>query len=181
MKDFDLSFVKTDWKVTGETIARSLSDLHKKRDRLDLDVYLPSFGVNLQRDFVWNKRQQSQFIESIVYRESRHLPRFSVLIDDEAQPDRIYRVVDGKQRLTTLLRWLDNKVEICVPGFKGTIATAPPTLVEWINGYSVQVDAAFDLNDTQLIEWFNRINFTGTPQDEAHKQKLESLVHSAKK
>lgn len=187
---FDISFVYGRvWTGSKPTICH-LGDLEKKdyfvsREDFDLDVYLPSFGVNLQREFCWTIEQQSAFIESIVYRNFRSLPDFAV-VADTSSPRKIYRVIDGKQRLTTIFNWLDNKVPVFVPGFSGTIDECPQELRRWIGRYPIEAITAYDgrkekfeesdLDDIQMIQWFNAINFAGTPQDASHKEKLQNLL-----
>jgi Protein of unknown function DUF262 len=67
---------------------------------------------DFQRDFVWDKRKQSRLIESILLRIP--LPVFYVAEDDNG----LLVVVDGRQRLTTLQRFIDNefKLEQLGPG-----------------------------------------------------------------
>jgi hypothetical protein len=80
---------------------RTASDVIRriKSDRFVLD---PDF----QRGFVWDKKKQSRLIESILLRIP--LPVFYVAEDKEGR----LIVVDGRQRLTTLLRFLDNKLPL---------------------------------------------------------------------
>lgn len=80
---------------------RTTSDVVRriKNDRFVLD---PDF----QRGFVWDKDKQSRLIESILLRIP--LPVFYVAEDNEGR----LIVVDGRQRLTTLLDFLDNKLAL---------------------------------------------------------------------
>jgi len=70
-----------------------------KNQRFVLD---PDF----QRGFVWGKDKQSRLIESILLRIP--LPVFYVAEDAQGR----LIVVDGRQRLTTLLNFLDNKLPL---------------------------------------------------------------------
>ena len=62
---------------------------------------------DFQRDFVWDK--QSRLIESVLMRIP--LPVFYVAEDDEG----LLIVVDGRQRLTTLQRFLDGELALELP------------------------------------------------------------------
>ncbi len=62
-----------------------------------------------QRDFVWEKDKQSRLIESILMRIP--LPVFYVAEDDEG----LLIVVDGRQRLTTLKRFLGGELALDLP------------------------------------------------------------------
>jgi hypothetical protein len=57
------------------------------------DIYVPSF----QRQFVWDTRQASRFVESLL----RNLPVPGIFLSNEADTDKLL-VVDGQQRLMTL-------------------------------------------------------------------------------
>lgn len=74
--------------------------LRAGRFRLDPDF---------QRDFVWEKDKQSRLIESVLMRIP--LPVFYVAEDNEG----LLIVVDGRQRLTTLQRFLDGDLTLELP------------------------------------------------------------------
>lgn len=73
-----------------------------KQQRFVLD---PDF----QRGFVWEKDKQSRLIESILMRIP--LPVFYVAEDNEGR----LIVVDGRQRLTTLARFIDGDLKLVLP------------------------------------------------------------------
>lgn len=83
---------------------RSASDIMKRmaNGRFVLD---PDF----QRGFVWKEDKQSRLIESILMRVP--LPVFYVAEDQEGR----FVVVDGRQRLTTIARFLNNKLALKLP------------------------------------------------------------------
>lgn len=85
----DSVFVRTDHRTVNEVVKR----INAKRYILNPDF---------QRDFVWSVKKQSRLIESCLMRIP--LPVFYVA---EAKDGRII-VVDGLQRLTTFIRYLNN-------------------------------------------------------------------------
>lgn len=85
--------IRDERRTTSDVIRRI------KNERFVLD---PDF----QRGFVWDKDKQSRLIESILLRIP--LPVFYVAEDDEGR----LIVVDGRQRLTTLLHFLGNKLAL---------------------------------------------------------------------
>jgi hypothetical protein len=85
--------IRDERRTTSDVIRRI------KSDRFVLD---PDF----QRGFVWDKYKQSRLIESILLRIP--LPVFYVAEDEQGR----LIVVDGRQRLTTLLHFLDNKLAL---------------------------------------------------------------------
>ena len=89
----DAVFVRTEQRTVGEVVGR----IQKNRYILDPDF---------QRDFVWSNTKQSKLIESCVMRIP--LPVFYVA---EAKDGRII-VVDGLQRLTTFVRFLNGDLRL---------------------------------------------------------------------
>jgi len=85
--------IRDERRTTSDVIRRI------KNGRFVLD---PDF----QRGFVWDRDKQSRLIESILLRIP--LPVFYVAEDNEGR----LIVVDGRQRLTTLLHFLDNKLAL---------------------------------------------------------------------
>lgn len=83
-----------DERRTAEDVVRRI-----KNGRFVLD---PDF----QRGFVWDKKKQSRLIESILMRIP--LPVFYVAEDAEGR----FVVVDGRQRLTTLQRFLSGELRL---------------------------------------------------------------------
>lgn len=83
-----------DERRTAEDVVRRI-----EKGRFVLD---PDF----QREFVWNDKKQSRLIESILMRIP--LPVFYVAEDTEGR----LIVVDGRQRLTTLERFLSGKLKL---------------------------------------------------------------------
>ena len=76
----------------------SIFELHRKYKAKKLIL-----EVDFQRDFVWEPKQQCELIESILM--GLPLPIFYFKQQDDAK----YVVVDGKQRLSTLFLFLENK------------------------------------------------------------------------
>ena len=144
---------------------------------LDFDVFLPSIGVNLQRGLVWNLHQKREIIWSILMRRSIPRVAFIYLSDDTMQ------VIDGKQRLTSIIDFVKNKFTLVSEGkeyfFKDlptnhqraiTRFLMPAYIVQEIRGYS----------DEEKLNWHRFINFAGTPQDLQYYSELEKKFHSIK-
>ena len=148
-------------------VAQGKEVLNKK---FDFDVWLPSKGMNLQRDLCWTIEQKRSLIESILIR--RAIPPISViqLIDNS------YQVIDGKQRLNTFIEYVRNDFEFC--GYY--CDELPPKYFGQIKRHVVfcyrlceYPDAP--ISDDDKIEWFRWINFAGTPQDIAHMEGLANV------
>ena len=133
----------------------------------DVDVYLPSRGMNLQRPLVWTVDQKRSLIESVVIR--RYIPPICViqLMNDT------YQVIDGKQRLSAFIEYVQGGFDFC--GYK--CDDLPKEYLTQIKRHSVcayrlvEYDDAL-ISDDDKIEWFQWINFAGTPQDSQHMKNL---------
>lgn len=142
----------------------------------DFDVYLPTYGVNLQRPYVWTPEQQEELIMSKLLEKT--IPPV-VIISHEYK---LYQVIDGKQRLLTFKKFFMNEFPIHINGeevywkdFDGDMKyhmnCRNPILTELYYSYDEQ-----PITDEEKIIIFNHYNFTGTPQEVAHKELLQSLI-----
>lgn len=143
---------------------------------IDWNVYLPTKGMNLQRDFVWTLEQKRELIYSIF--KGIQLPPISIIQYRDKTKNVTYKIIDGKQRLSTIISFVKNEFSIIwnnkeyffddldhrIQGeflFHGTIRSNI--------GYEYDDDP---ISDDDKIKWFNLINFAGTPQDKEHMNKL---------
>lgn len=141
-------------------------------EKLDFEVYLPSKGFNLQRPYVWNEFQQDEFIWSVLL--SRSIPPF-VFIQHEFDK---YLIIDGKQRLITLKRFMLNEFPIHYQGEKiywNDLDKDAKSQINLWNKFTCNTYYSYDddpITDDEKIIIFNFYNFAGTPQDESHREKL---------
>lgn len=146
---------------------------------IDFDVYLPSLGVNLQRNFVWNLEQKRELIWSILI--NRNIPRMAmmniIVRNDDNKLDDVYQVIDGKQRLSTMIDFYNNKFTLLIDNNEYLFKDLPQDYQNVIQGYhfayyiaNEPIDEPF--TDQDKIDWFKLINFAGTPQDKEHFEKL---------
>lgn len=145
---------------------------------IDFDIRLKSCGINLQRDYVWTDYQKQEMIESIII--GRNYGRITALRDTENGDD-VLRVIDGKQRLSTVIAYVNNKFAITVMGTDYLFSDLTKKLQLTILNHPMAftISDGYDmtkpmggLTDGDLVRWFNYINFAGTPQDEAHRNNL---------
>ena len=83
-----------------QEISSSVSYFFK--NKIDWEVYLPTRGFNLQREFVWNLDQKRELIYSMLI--GRHIPHCAIIniINPNNENEDIFQVIDGRQRLTTI-------------------------------------------------------------------------------
>lgn len=143
---------------------------------IDFNVFLPTKGTNLQRDYVWSLRQKRELIWSILM--NRNIPRMAmmnVLTGDSC--DGVYQVIDGKQRLSAMIDFYENKYTLEIDGNNYFFRDLPKDYQNVIGGYHFAYYIANEnycgeFSDQDKIDWFTYINFAGTPQDKKHIDKL---------
>jgi len=158
----------------------SFSDISRIRKyaNFDFNVWLPTKGMNLQRELVWTPEQKTALIITML-RNQRIAPIVVVQYD---RNDDVYnwKVIDGKQRLTTMFSFLDDEFPICVDGVEYYFSTLPPDCQRQIahySLYSVDVHYSYDdapISDDTMIDLFEEINWLGTPQDIEHMNNLKN-------
>ena len=155
------------------------------RDKhFDTDVYLEKYKMNLQRPYVWTYPQQNAFIQSILY-EKLITPVVVIAHSVSNKPfgEQIYYVIDGKQRLTTVHKFLNNEFQVEIGSEKYFYKDFDDELKLYFNRNLDRMEAIFyysypdnPITDDEKIQIFNFYNFTGTPQAEEHKIKLQGLL-----
>ena len=167
---------KIDFKLSSTTLFFSrIKDLSKKK--IDMDVYLPSKKCNLQREKVWTLQQKRELIMSIFI--ERWIPNICVmsLIDNDDEKEDIVQIIDGKQRLTTFIDFLNNEFSIVLEDKEYFFKDLPADYQNTYLYYDIMCQRAYEdydrrFTDEDKIDWFKRINFFGTPQEVDHLNKL---------
>ena len=154
----------------------------RKYYNIDTDVYLKKYGYNLQRPYVWTLLQQQELIWSIFM--ERPIPPFVFIqhsVDNVDMSNATMLVIDGKQRLITNFRYIDNEFPIIVDGEEIYFRDLDQMAQHKINFYDIRVQIYYSyqddpITDDEKIIIFNHYNFAGTPQEEEHKNKLQNLL-----
>ena len=141
-----------------------------KKLNIDWDVYLESKGKNLQRDLVWNIDQKRELIISVLMK--RHIPNLAFInsIDKSDERKEVYLLIDGKQRLSTIFDFIDDKFTLVIDDVEYTFSELTDDYKHAINNYYIGYYVLNEpyhnrITDQQKIDWFKFINFAGTPQD----------------
>lgn len=166
-------------------LAESLDKPSERDYKYDFDVFLPKYGINLQRPYVWKHRQQNEFILSILL--EKPISPFILVMhinDFQNRVNSTFFVIDGKQRLMTIQKFLHNKFPIIVNGEEIYYTDFDNELKLYfknrVNRLTADVYYSYEdapVDDDMKIILFNFYNFSGTPQTEKHKNKLQSLVN----
>jgi hypothetical protein len=148
------------------------------------------FDSPIQRDEkMWNNLQKSKLIRAILIDFSIP-PVYSVGSANE-DGELIYSILDGKQRLTTLIEFLDNEWSVGniqeieyegqIYNIKGKrFETLPVELQEAIYDYSLSMTYYTSLTDDEIIEMFDLLN-NGTPLSRQQKANAYMGMEAASK
>jgi hypothetical protein len=149
-----------------------------KSQNIDWNVFLKSKGKNLQRDLVWTIEQKRELINSILI--GRHIPHLAIIntISEDGNGE-LWHIIDGKQRLSTLFDFMEDKFTIILEGNEYLFSELPNDYQTGINSFPLRyyvVNEYYDkkITDEQKIQWFMFINYAGTPQDLEHLESLNS-------
>jgi hypothetical protein len=152
-----------------------ITDLSRYDYELDLNVYLPSYGVQLQRDFVWTNMQQQELIKSILKgNDCGHI----VIVMHE---HKIMQVIDGKQRINAVISFINGLFALYIDGMEYKFDDLDEEAQREVTGWTPLAEIAYSyesapISDDDKIALFNRVNFAGTPQDAEHMQNLADLT-----
>ena len=134
-----------------------------------------SFENAVQRGYVWNKNRQSLLISSLLL--SYPVPPLYA----RKREDGVYDMLDGKQRLTTIKRYLNNEfalegigfvtmmvngeeVEVDLDGYK--YEDLPNDLKDDLDAASLTIYYYDSITDDEVAEMFFRLNW-GVPMNSA--------------
>ena len=167
-------------------LVEALENPDHDRDKVyDFDVYMPTYGINLQRPYVWELVQQREFIMSILL--EKPIDSLVIVQDLKDYKNRghvVNLVIDGKQRLMTIQKFVHNEFSIIVNGrelyWKDFDKESRMYFKSRANTLSANVYYSYPdckVTDEMLVILFNYYNFAGTQQTEEHKEKLQSLLN----
>ena len=146
---------------------------------VDVQVYLPTCGMNLQRGYVWTPDQQRSFIEAVL-RGIQFPPGVMVVESKYGSPDKKYKVIDGKQRLNTLVEYFNGEFsipygdrDVFISDLDSNLRYILNECMLWVIHYSY-IGTDEEINDATMVEIFRNCNFRGTPMDVEHLERLEA-------
>lgn len=161
---------------SGFDIYRTFVSKEMKLMELDFNVFLPTKNKNLQRDCIWTVEQKRELILSIIKRI--FIPKITV-VTKRGDRYNTFKVVDGKQRITTFIEFMTGKFGLVHNGIEYFYDDLADSLKMEINTYTFDADEYYEYDDEpfkddELIQLFRYVNFSGTPIDKQHLENLES-------
>lgn len=187
---FDINKIKHKFNFDiRSATSYSARDLIKYyNSNIDFDIML-SNGQPLQRPFVWTLEQKRSLILSML--KELAIPEFLVVVyRDYSQinqsKDILFKIIDGKQRLSTILSFINNEFPILIEGFGYFYGDLDATSQRLVWGRSLDFKIVYEydnkkLTDDDYIRLFEYVNFAGTPQDINHIQNLKESLNQTTK
>lgn len=163
-------------------ISKGLSFHHisRIRERMDLDfnVYLPSKGMDLQRELCWTLEQKRALVLTVL-RDQPVSPMVVIQVNERNTGEKYnWQVIDGKQRLNAIFEYMDGGFSIVFEGDEYYFNGLPIDCQKQISWYDFKWDVHYHYDDEPItdetkISLFEEINFLGTPVDIQHLNKLK--------
>lgn len=136
------------------------------------DGKLASLDLNpdFQREHVWTKEQQIAYIEFKLaggHGANEIIFNCAGWHSDYRGP---FVLVDGKQRVTTVLDFLDNKIPaygIFYKDFEDKLHSLYPNFIFFINDLA---------NYKDVLKWYVQLNSGGTPHTQTEIEKVKNMI-----
>jgi len=172
---FDLFIEEEEGKAPKFSVEQNI---RKNSSQTNLDSLIAKvlrFGTNLspeyQRGLEWNDEEKSALLDSIF--NSIEIGRFvfrSLPFKDIHTYS--YEIVDGKQRLTTIIDFFLNKFK-----YRGYYYSELNKHDKCIfSQYPVLIAEIENVTDIQVMQYFKKINKTSHPITKAHFAKIDALI-----
>lgn len=164
--------------IKGDTNFTKENNIYIRFHQTSLESLLNNFyycGVEMnppyQRGYVWDEKDKESLLDSIF--NHIEIGKFAFIARDYSH-DIVYEILDGKQRLSTLLDFYENRIPY--KGFyfnelsfkdRYTFLNAPVTIGETGN-----------LTMEQIYNYFYTLNKAGKVMDEEHLQMIREQIVS---
>lgn len=129
------------------------------------------FNPEYQRELVWTDEDKSCLIDSIF--KNIEIGKFAFFENENNE----YEIIDGKQRLSTLVDFYEDKFE-----FNGKLFSQLSTKdrTHFLDS-SVPIAILENISREQKLEYFLRLNTQGRVMDKKHLKKVQNMLINEKK
>ncbi len=161
----------------GEPL-REKDDIQIRFRNADIDSLLHmvyysgvDFKPDYQRDLVWNDAQKTSLLDSVF--SNVDIGKFT-FIKKDYNPNRYfyYEILDGKQRLSTLCEFYEDR--LTWKGKKYSELCAEDA--RHFKGYPIVSGEVGEITEQQIYKLFVKMNTSGTPVSQEHLDKIKSLI-----
>lgn len=142
-----------------------------------IDRYIEKYDLQLNPDFqrghVWTETQQSAFVEYVLKGGQVQPIRFNHTSWMSFRPGSEMVCVDGLQRITALLKFMNNEL----PVFGGYKKDQIDNLKIW--NYDIQVNINNLKTRKEVLQWYIDLNTGGTVHTDDEINKVKDLLEKA--
>ena len=169
-------------KLNLSTFDKTLIDIKSMYDREKLKL-----NPEWQRDYVWNNRKASLLIESLLVNipvPPVYIAESIIMQDGSADEMIVYDVVDGKQRITSILNFMNDKFRLSGLGIQKGLngkkySELSPKIKDTLDEAVLRVIRInYDTDSLTKFDLFYRIN-TGSAK--LSKQEVRNAMYIDKK
>lgn len=128
------------------------------------------FNPDYQRDLVWSQEQKVNLIESIM--TNVEIGKFAFIKRDYCFDGHLYEILDGKQRLTALCEYYEDRFEWRGKKFSELCFSD----AYHFTGFPVSYGEVGKLTQQQIYRLFIKMNTSGTPVSQEHLNKIKQLI-----
>lgn len=153
-----------EWKYLEDTLARWQS----RTDEFPLDL-----NPDFQREHVWTTEQQIAYVEYALKGGRSGRDIYFNCVGWQGKYNGPFVIVDGKQRLHAVRKFLANELPIFDGHYiKDIEGNLPSNTAEFI----------FNVNDLptrkEVLQWYLEMNIGGTPHTETELNKVKEMLKS---
>lgn len=133
------------------------------------------FGIEMnpdyQRDYVWDESDKVALIDSIF--NNVDIGKFCFIHRDYSE-ERLYEVLDGKQRIRAILDFYENRFP-----YKGKYFNDLSVRDQnWFENYTISSAQISNENRKQILRYFLLLNKSGRKMDEKQLEKVQEMYDS---
>lgn len=157
-------------------VARDYSRKFRK-EKYDMEVWLPTYGRNLQRELCWTIENKAALIRSMLY--GNFIAPISAVIAYRNDEDTTgyYQIIDGKQRLTAIFDFIEGAYPVTLNDASYYYKDFDYRLQQAMLKNAPIINLCIDeMSDDDKIAWYLRLNYAGVPQQTDYLKNLQSLL-----
>lgn len=135
-----------------------------------------NFGIDMnpdyQRGYVWDYEDKELLIDSIF--NNIDIGKFVLINTEDWQvTDLYYEILDGKQRLSTMIEFFENRLKYKGKYYNDLSFDDQRTFKE----HAISVAEVKDCNKKDVLKYFLMLNRTGKSMDKSQLDKVENMLN----
>lgn len=140
----------------------------------DLDLN-PSY----QRPYVWTQKEQDAFLTTLI--TGFPCGVIAIAVDSQFNETHWVEVIDGKQRLTTIIKFYEGEIGLPMPdGSRLFWDELPRHEQRTFENMSLPALGLDECTKKDRLEFFIKLNFAGVPQSQEHMNRVLEMYKAAK-